>query len=77
MVGFVFFDKSPRHISLELAASLGRQAAGQACKVLLTVNADDATLAAIAALDPELLQLHGSETPERVASIRAALAFPS
>ena len=77
MVGFVFFDKSPRHISLEQAASLGRQAAGQACKVLLTVNADDATLAAaIAALDPELLQLHGSETPERVASIRARFGLP-
>ena len=77
MVGFVFFDKSPRHVSLELAASLGRQAAKRACKVLLTVNAADASLAAaIAALDPGLLQLHGSETPERVASIRARFGLP-
>ena len=77
MVGFVFFDKSPRHVSLELAASLDRQAAKRACKVLLTVDAGDATLAAaIAALDPGLLQLHGSETPERVASIRARFGLP-
>jgi phosphoribosylanthranilate isomerase len=77
MVGFVFFDKSPRHVSLELAASLGRRPANRACKVLLTVNADDASLAAaVAALDPGLLQLHGSETPERVASIRARFGLP-
>ena len=77
MVGFVFFDKSPRHVSLERAASLGRRAAGRACKVLLTVDAGDASLAAaIAALDPGLLQLHGSETPERVASVRARFGLP-
>jgi phosphoribosylanthranilate isomerase len=77
MVGFVFFDKSPRHVSLEQAASLGRRAAGRACKVLLTVDAGDASLAAaIAALDPGLLQLHGSETPERVASVRARFGLP-
>lgn len=77
MVGFVFFDKSPRHVSLELAATLNRQTAKRACKVLLTVDAGDATLAAaIAALDPGLLQLHGSETPERVASIRARFGLP-
>jgi phosphoribosylanthranilate isomerase len=77
MVGFVFFDKSPRHVSLELAARLGRRAAKRACKVLLTVDADDASLAAaIAALDPGLLQLHGSEMPERVASIRARFGLP-
>ena len=77
MVGFVFFDKSPRHVSLELAATLSRQTANRACKVLLTVDAGDATLAAaIAALDPGLLQLHGNETPERVASIRARFGLP-
>jgi phosphoribosylanthranilate isomerase len=77
MVGFVFFDKSPRHVSLELAAALSRQTANRACKVLLTVDAGDASLAAaIAALDPGLLQLHGKETPERVASIRARFGLP-
>ncbi|HUB65230.1 MAG TPA: phosphoribosylanthranilate isomerase [Methylocella sp.] len=77
MVGFVYFDKSPRHVSLELATSLARRAANRACKVLLTVDAVDASLAAaIAALDPGLLQLHGNETPERVASIRARFGLP-
>jgi phosphoribosylanthranilate isomerase len=77
MVGFVFFDKSPRHVSLDQAASLGQRAAGRACKVLLTVDADDATLAAaIGALDPGILQLHGNETPERVACIRARYGIP-
>jgi phosphoribosylanthranilate isomerase len=77
MVGFVFFDKSPRHVSLELATTLGRRTANRACKVLLTVDAGDATLAAaIAALNPGLLQLHGNETPERVALIRARFGLP-
>jgi phosphoribosylanthranilate isomerase len=77
MAGFVFFDKSPRHVSLELAASLGQRAANRACKVLVTVDAGDALLAAaIKALDPGLLQLHGSETPERVAAIRARFGLP-
>jgi phosphoribosylanthranilate isomerase len=77
MAGFVFFDKSPRHVSLELAAKLGRRAANRACKVLVTVDAGDAVLAAaIKALDPGLLQLHGSETPERAAAIRARFGLP-
>lgn len=77
MVGFVFFDKSPRHVSLAMASNLGARVGGRAQKVLLTVDADDASLAAaIAALDPALLQLHGSETPERVASVRARFGLP-
>ena len=77
MAGFVFFDKSPRHVPLELAANLGRRAARRTCKVLVTVDAGDALLAAaIKALDPGLLQLHGSETTERVAAIRARFGLP-
>jgi phosphoribosylanthranilate isomerase len=77
MVGFVFFDKSPRHVTLERAASLARRAATRACKVLVTVDAGEASLAAaIKALDPGLLQLHGCETPERVAAIRARFGLP-
>jgi len=72
MVGFVVFDRSPRHISLDQAAALGARVPAGAAKVLLTVDADDASLAAaIAALNPAFLQLHGAETPERVAAIRA------
>jgi phosphoribosylanthranilate isomerase len=72
MVGFIVFDRSPRHVSLDQAARLGVRVPSSAAKVLLTVDADDASLAAaIAALDPAFLQLHGAETPERVAAIRA------
>lgn len=76
MVGFVFFDRSPRRVSLDEAAALGARVGRAAARVLLTVDADDASLAAaIAALDPAWLQLHGSETPERVAAIRAAFGI--
>ncbi len=77
MVGFVFFTKSPRCVSYETAGMLGQRAGDKALKVALTVDADDATLAAvIAALKPQLLQLHGDETPERVAEIRARFGLP-
>ncbi|WP_020175098.1 phosphoribosylanthranilate isomerase [Methyloferula stellata] len=77
MVGFVFFEKSPRRISLEAARLLGGRTGTKALKVALTVDADDATLAAIIAeLKPQLLQLHGQETPERVAGIRARFGLP-
>ena len=71
MVGFVFFPPSPRHIRLETARGLGRQVRDRAQKVALTVDADDATLAAIVeALQPGILQLHGHETVARVAEIK-------
>jgi phosphoribosylanthranilate isomerase len=76
MVGFVLFAKSPRHVSLDQAAALSAQVGARAAKVLLTVDADDASLAAaIAALDPAFLQLHGAETPARVAAIRAGFGI--
>lgn len=71
MVGFVFFPPSPRHIARETARELGRQVGGRAQKVALTVDADDATLAAVVeALQPDILQLHGHETPARVTEIK-------
>jgi phosphoribosylanthranilate isomerase len=70
MVGFVFFPASPRHISLQTARDLGKQAKGRALKVALTVDADDATLANIVeVLQPDILQLHGSETVARLRDI--------
>jgi phosphoribosylanthranilate isomerase len=73
MVGFVFFPPSPRHISLETARELGRQAQGRAIKVALTVDADDTTLANIMeTLRPDILQLHGNETVARLRDIRRA-----
>lgn len=77
MAGFVFFEKSPRHIGLETARDLGRSAQGRIRKVALTVDADDAELAAIVeALRPDLLQLHGKETPERVGAVKALFGLP-
>src|SRR5216684_3426896 len=71
MVGFVFFPPSPRHLSLETARDLGRQAKGRAVKVALTVDADDATLANIVeALQPDILQLHGGEPVARLRDIK-------
>jgi|SRR5271166_1630154 len=71
MVGFVFFAKSPRNVSLKAARGLGERARGRARIVALTVDADDDALDAIVeSLDPEVLQLHGRESPARVAAIR-------
>jgi phosphoribosylanthranilate isomerase len=72
MAGFVFFDKSPRHVDLATARDLGARATGRIEKVALSVDAGDEALAAmIDALAPDYLQLHGRETPERVAAIKA------
>ena len=77
MVGFVFFPPSPRHVADGTARALGAQVRGRALKVALSVDADDAVLAGIvAALAPDMLQLHGHESPERVAAVRARFGLP-
>jgi len=77
MLGFVFFSPSPRHLSLDTARELGRQAKGRAVKVALTVDADDATLSNIVeTLQPDLLQLHGKETIARLRDIKARFGLP-
>jgi phosphoribosylanthranilate isomerase len=77
MVGFVFFPPSPRHLSLETARDLGRQARRRASKVALTVDADDAVLANIVeTLQPDLLQLHGHETVARLRDIKQKFGLP-
>ena len=77
MVGFVFFEKSPRHIDLRTARNLSAQVRGPVEKVALTVDADDAAIASIVeALAPDWLQLHGAETPARVRALRARFGLP-
>src|SRR4051812_35243737 len=77
LVGFVRFAKSPRHVELDIGRALSAQARGKALRVALVVDADDAALAAtVEALDPDILQLHGSETPERATAIRARFGRP-
>ncbi len=76
-VGFVFFPKSPRHLELADAAALAAHVPMGICKVALTVNADDAMLDALMQAVPlDMLQLHGSESPERVAQVRARYGLP-
>ena len=77
LVGFVFFPASPRHVDLEMARALGERVRGRAQKVALSVDASDDELAAsIEALKPDLLQLHGKETPDRVVMVRKRFGLP-
>ncbi len=77
MVGFVFFEASPRHVSLDRARELSRQVKGRALKVALSVDADDAALANIAeTLRPDWLQLHGNESVARVRDIKQKFGLP-
>jgi phosphoribosylanthranilate isomerase len=77
MAGFVFFEKSPRHIDLETARTLGLMAQGRIAKVALTVDASDKALDEIVdVLAPEMLQLHGKESPARVAAVKARFGLP-
>jgi len=76
-VGFVFFEKSPRNISPQAAAALAIGAPLGLAKVALTVNASDEHLDRITGHVPlDMLQLHGDETPERVAEVRARYGLP-
>lgn len=77
MVGFVFFEPSPRHVDFATGERLGARVGDRARKVALTVDTDDATLATIIeTLNPDLLQLHGRETPERVSVVRSRFGLP-
>lgn len=76
-MGLVFFAKSPRNLTLAQARELALAAPVGLAKVALVVNADDAGLDALTeALPLDMLQLHGNETPERVAEIRARYGLP-
>lgn len=76
-VGFVFFSKSPRNISFEDAAALAIDVPIGVAKVALVVNPDDAYLDDLTATVPlDMLQLHGAETPERVAEVKARYGLP-
>lgn len=76
-VGFVFFERSPRNVSLARAAQLGERANGRVNRVGLFVDADDAAIAgAVAAAGLDAIQLHGSEDPARAAQVRARFGLP-
>lgn len=76
-LGFVFFAKSPRHVVPGRAADLAGVVPPGLCKVALTVDATNAELDAIlAALPADMLQLHGAESPARVAEVKARYGLP-
>jgi phosphoribosylanthranilate isomerase len=76
-VGFVFFGPSPRNVTPARAKILAARARGRARIVALMVDPDDALIAeVVAAAAPDILQLHGQETPARVAEIRARWGIP-
>ncbi len=76
-LGFIFFTKSPRNIDPIEAGRLRNAAVGRAKAVAVTVDADDATLDAIvAAMNPDMLQLHGHETVARVKEVKARYGLP-
>lgn len=76
-VGFVFFPRSPRHVTLDQARALALLVPPGVAKVSLTVDADDAALSALLDRVPvDILQLHGHESPERVAEVRARFGLP-
>jgi phosphoribosylanthranilate isomerase len=77
MVGFVFFSPSPRHLGFDAARLLGAQVRGRAQKVALTVDADEEFLrSVIEALRPDMLQLHGMESADRVEALRQTFGLP-
>jgi phosphoribosylanthranilate isomerase len=76
-VGFIFFPKSPRNVTAEQARDLVLLAGRRARSVAVSVDASDATLDGIVAImRPDMLQLHGSETPARVAELKARFGLP-
>jgi phosphoribosylanthranilate isomerase len=75
--GFVFFEKSPRHVTIPQARELTLAAPPGLAKVALVVDAEDSLLDAITEAMPlDMLQLHGKESPDRVAEIRARYGLP-
>jgi phosphoribosylanthranilate isomerase len=76
-VGLVFYAKSPRNVTLEQAREIALGVPPGVAKVALTVDATDAALDQLLANVPvDLLQLHGAESPERVARIRSVFGLP-
>ncbi|MCM2456817.1 phosphoribosylanthranilate isomerase [Rhizobium sp. CG4] len=76
-IGFIFFEKSPRNIEPDIAGKLADAVRGRAKIVAVTVNADNDDLdEIIALLKPDILQLHGTETPERVLNVKAIYGLP-
>ena len=76
-LGFIFFAKSPRHLSIEKAEQLRRSIKKPVKLVAVTVDADDELISNIVAhVKPDILQLHGHESPERVKELATTYGLP-
>ncbi|MGK9053548.1 phosphoribosylanthranilate isomerase [Xaviernesmea oryzae] len=76
-IGFIFFPKSPRNIHPDVAGELADRVRGRVKIVAVTVDADDEELDDIVSLlRPDILQLHGNESPERVLHVKALYGLP-
>jgi phosphoribosylanthranilate isomerase len=71
MIGFMHFARSPRHVPIDMLGELISAARGQVESCVVLVNPDNSSVAEIAALGPDWIQLHGPESPHRVEAIRA------
>ncbi|WP_034852598.1 phosphoribosylanthranilate isomerase [Sinorhizobium sojae] len=75
--GFIFFPRSPRNIEPDDAGRLAERIRGRARIVAVTVDAENDELdEVVSALDPDILQLHGQESPERVLTVKAIYGLP-
>lgn len=70
IVGFMHFERSPRHVDLETLQELISAARGRVETCVVLVNPDNSCVMEIAALSPDWIQLHGPETPHRVEAVR-------
>lgn len=76
-IGLIFYEKSPRHVSLQQAESLSKHAGARIEKVAVSVNADDDYMDQIVkAMQPDILQLHGHESVKRVQELQARYGLP-
>ncbi|EUC00982.1 N-(5'-phosphoribosyl)anthranilate isomerase [Rhizobium sp. CF080] len=76
-IGFIFFAKSPRNVEPDLAGDLADRVRGRVKIVAVTVNADDEELDDIVSMvRPDILQLHGNESPERILHLKALYGLP-
>jgi len=74
-IGLVHYEPSPRHVDLKTAAELRRRAGSMVKVALLLVNASpQLTGAAYSAVRPDIIQFHGSETPEWIAAVKQHVA---
>ena len=76
-MGLIFFEKSPRHVSLEQAQSLSNHADSRIKKVAVSVNASDEYLGQIVeVMKPDILQLHGNESIQHIKELKLGYNIP-